>query len=63
MIDGFRNLCSLFDDPDLEERGLYAVYWQKKLKNNKSIDFPDSLVDEVAAATEAFSFAYLKEAL
>jgi len=52
----------LFDDPDLEERGLYAVYWQKKLKNNKAIAFPDSLVDEVAAATEAFSFAYLKEA-
>ncbi|KAE9410154.1 P-loop containing nucleoside triphosphate hydrolase protein [Gymnopus androsaceus JB14] len=52
----------LFDDPDREERALYVVYWQKKLKNNKSIDFPDTLVDEVAGETEAFSFAYLKEA-
>ncbi|KIK67948.1 hypothetical protein GYMLUDRAFT_36752 [Collybiopsis luxurians FD-317 M1] len=52
----------LFDDPDKEERTLYAVYWQNKLKNNKSIDFSDALVDEVADATEKFSFAYLKEA-
>ncbi|CAL1701102.1 unnamed protein product [Somion occarium] len=51
-----------FDDPDEEERKLYAKYWQNKLKNNKEIDFPDSLVDEVATATEKFSFAYLKEA-
>lgn len=35
---------------------------KKKLKNNKSIEFPDALVDEVAGATERFSFAYLKEA-
>jgi transitional endoplasmic reticulum ATPase len=52
----------LFDDPDQEERTLYAVYWQKKLKNNHSIEFPDTLVDEIAEATEQFSFAYLKEA-
>ncbi|KAF5390598.1 hypothetical protein D9757_002633 [Collybiopsis confluens] len=51
-----------FNDPDREERALYAVYWQKKLKDNKSIDFPDELVDEVAGATKQFSFAYLKEA-
>ncbi|KAJ3736527.1 P-loop containing nucleoside triphosphate hydrolase protein [Lentinula guzmanii] len=52
----------LFDDPDRDERALYAVYWQEKLKDNKSIDFPDTLVDEVADATNRFSFAYLKEA-
>ncbi|KAJ4478316.1 P-loop containing nucleoside triphosphate hydrolase protein [Lentinula aciculospora] len=52
----------LFDDPDRDERALYAVYWQDKLKTNKSIDFPDVLVDEVADATDRFSFAYLKEA-
>ncbi|KAH8106023.1 P-loop containing nucleoside triphosphate hydrolase protein [Cristinia sonorae] len=51
-----------FDDPDKDERALYAKYWQHKLKSNKDIDFPDSLVDEIAAATEKFSFAYLKEA-
>ncbi|THH31305.1 hypothetical protein EUX98_g2882 [Antrodiella citrinella] len=52
----------LFDDPDKEERALYAKYWQIKLKDNKSIDFPDSLLEEIAAGTEDFSFAYLKEA-
>ncbi|KAF9076842.1 P-loop containing nucleoside triphosphate hydrolase protein [Rhodocollybia butyracea] len=52
----------LFDDPTRDERALYAVYWQNKLKNNKSIGFPDKLVEEVADATNRFSFAYLKEA-
>ncbi|KAI0921649.1 hypothetical protein AcW1_004439 [Taiwanofungus camphoratus] len=50
-----------FDDPDLEERVLYAKYWQSKLRTNKSISFPDGLVNEIATATEKFSFAYLKE--
>ncbi|KAI9069256.1 P-loop containing nucleoside triphosphate hydrolase protein [Trametes sanguinea] len=52
----------LFDDPDEEERTLYIQYWQNKLKNNKSISFPDSLVKKVASRTDGFSFAYLKEA-
>ncbi|KAI9001372.1 P-loop containing nucleoside triphosphate hydrolase protein [Trametes punicea] len=52
----------LFDDPDEEERTLYIKYWQNKLKNNKSVDFPDSLVKKVASKTAGFSFAYLKEA-
>ncbi|OBZ77167.1 putative ATPase YjoB [Grifola frondosa] len=52
----------LFDDPDRDERALYVKYWQGKLKNNKSISFPDSLVEEVADSTDKFSFAYLKEA-
>ncbi|KAK7695747.1 hypothetical protein QCA50_000384 [Cerrena zonata] len=51
-----------FDDPDEDERKLYAKYWQNKLKSNKQIDFPDSLVNEIAAGTARFSFAYLKEA-
>ncbi|KAF9464375.1 P-loop containing nucleoside triphosphate hydrolase protein [Collybia nuda] len=51
-----------FDDPDREERALYAKYWQNKLKDNKKISFPDHLVNEIAEATERFSFAYLKEA-
>ena len=54
---------SKFDDPDEEERKLYAQYWQNKLAANKDIEFPDTLVDEVAKSTEKFSFAYLKEAL
>ena len=42
---------------------LYAEYWQTKLKDNKDVSFPDSLVLVIADETEGFSFAYLKEAL
>jgi hypothetical protein len=52
----------LFDDPDHQERVLYAKYWQEKLKDNDEISFPVSLVEEVAELTQGFSFAYLKEA-
>jgi len=52
----------LFDDPSEEERAQYAKYWQDKLQSNKSVSFPDSLVEEIAASTAKFSFAYLKEA-
>ncbi len=55
--------CSLFDDPDREERALYAKYWQNKLHSNKELSFPDDLVEEIATMTDKFSFAYLKEAL
>ncbi|TDL29533.1 P-loop containing nucleoside triphosphate hydrolase protein [Rickenella mellea] len=52
----------LFDDPDRDERALYAKYWQKKLAHNEDLKFPDSLVTDVANLTSGFSFAYLKEA-
>jgi hypothetical protein len=52
----------LFNNPDRDERALYAQYWQRKLKSNNEISFPDSLIDEVADTTKQFSFAYLKEA-
>lgn len=42
---------------------LYAQYWQRKLKDNKDVSFPDSLLTVIADETERFSFAYLKEAL
>ncbi|CDO71396.1 hypothetical protein BN946_scf184908.g154, partial [Trametes cinnabarina] len=58
----FDRKSSLFDDPDEDERTLYVKYWQNKLKSNKNIEFPDSLVQEVASKTDGFSFAYLKEA-
>ncbi|CAK5275495.1 unnamed protein product, partial [Mycena citricolor] len=32
----------LFDDPDNEERALYAKYWQNKLRKNQEIEFPDA---------------------
>jgi transitional endoplasmic reticulum ATPase len=53
----------LFDDPDKEERKLYSIYWQNKLKNNPKVSFPDSLVDEIAEKSDGLSFAYIKEAL
>jgi transitional endoplasmic reticulum ATPase len=55
--------CSLFDDPDNEERALYAKYWQNKLSSNSEIDFPDDLIPVIVELTPGFSFAYLKEAL
>ncbi|KAJ1309035.1 hypothetical protein OPQ81_004716 [Rhizoctonia solani] len=48
--------------PNRDERIQYAQYWQRKLKDNKEISFPDSLVDKVADLSPGFSFAYLKEA-
>jgi len=54
---------SLFDNPTLNERILYVKYWQKKLKHNEEISFPDTLRNEIASLTYDFSFAYLKEAL
>lgn len=42
---------------------MYAKYWQAKLADNKDIDFPDSLAEEVADLTYDFSFAFLKECL
>lgn len=42
---------------------MYAKYWQDKLHDNKGVLFPDSLVAEIAATTDGFSFAYLKEVL
>lgn len=51
-----------FADPNRDERAQYAQYWQRKLKDNKDITFPESLVEKVADLTKGFSFAYLKEA-
>ena len=54
---------SEFENPTKEERLQYAQYWQNKLKDNKDIDFPDSLAEEVVELTDNFSFAFLKECL
>ncbi|KAG7527272.1 hypothetical protein FFLO_07102 [Filobasidium floriforme] len=51
-----------FPDPNKSERRQYAVYWQDKLANNDRIKFPNKLLDEFAAKTDGFSFAYMKEA-
>jgi transitional endoplasmic reticulum ATPase len=52
----------LFPDPDLEQRIQYCEFWQKKLKNNKAIEFPDELCEAIAKITKDFSFAYIQEA-
>ena len=54
---------SNFPNPSQGERRQYALYWQDKLRSNLEIDFPDSLLDDFAAMTDDFSFAYMKEAL
>ena len=42
----------LFPDPNKEQRTRYAEYWQKKLSDNKDIDFPDKLCPAIAGITE-----------
>lgn len=52
----------LFPLPNEEERIMYCNYWREKLKNKPSIKFPQKVSPAVAAITQGFSFAYLKEA-
>lgn len=52
----------LFPDPDLEGRRRYCQYWQRKLKDNKDVEFPDQLLTPMAKLMDGFSFAYMQEA-
>lgn len=52
----------LFPLPSEEERVMYCDYWREKLKNKPAIKFPKLLSPAIAAITQDFSFAYLKEA-
>ena len=40
---------------------MYCQYWQTKLQPNPDIDFTYEVCQAVAAATDGFTFAYLKE--
>lgn len=51
-----------FSDPNYDQRVQYAQFWQKKLKSNKDVEFPDKLCDKIAEITDKFSFAYMQEA-
>ncbi|KAI1312083.1 ATPase [Xylaria venustula] len=51
-----------FPDPDLQQRIAYCKFWQKKLADNKDIEFPDELCKAIAEITDKFSFAYMQEA-
>ncbi|KAF4503397.1 ATPase [Fusarium agapanthi] len=51
-----------FPDPNIDQREAYCRFWQKKLKSNKEIEFPDKLCKAIAEITDKFSFAYIQEA-
>ncbi|KAK3905983.1 P-loop containing nucleoside triphosphate hydrolase protein [Staphylotrichum tortipilum] len=51
-----------FPDPDLDQRIAYCRFWQRKLAENKDIEFPDKLCKAIAGITDGFSFAYIQEA-
>ncbi|KAH6666536.1 P-loop containing nucleoside triphosphate hydrolase protein [Plectosphaerella plurivora] len=51
-----------FPDPNVDQREAYCYFWQKKLKSNKDVDFPDQLCRAIAEITDGFSFAYIQEA-
>lgn len=52
----------LFPDPNFDQRVAYCKFWQKKLADNKDIEFPDELCKAIADITHDFSFAYIQEA-
>lgn len=52
----------LFPNPSRDQRVAYCHFWQRKLADNKDIEFPDSLCGAVADKTDKFSFAYIQEA-
>merc|ERR1712098_623856 len=52
----------LFPNPSIDERVQYCHYWQKKLRDNKEIEFPDDICRAAAKITDGFSFAYIQEA-
>ncbi|MCJ1387586.1 hypothetical protein MMC18_000429 [Xylographa bjoerkii] len=52
----------LFPLPSLSGRTQYCEYWRGKLASNPEIEFPRPLCTAIAKITEAFSFAYMKEA-
>ena len=52
----------LFPNPDFSQRVKYCQYWQRKLKSNKDIEFPDEICPAAAKITDGFSFAYIQEA-
>ncbi|EXJ70486.1 uncharacterized protein A1O5_06555 [Cladophialophora psammophila CBS 110553] len=52
----------LFDNPNFQQRVQYCKYWQKKLRDNEEIEFPDEICPAAAKITDDFSFAYIQEA-
>jgi transitional endoplasmic reticulum ATPase len=50
-----------FKVPGFNERVAYCEYWRRKLEKKNNIDFPGEICPFIAALTEGFSFAYLKE--
>lgn len=51
-----------FPNPNHDERVKYGQFWQRKLKDNKDVEFPDEICEATAKITDGFSFAYIQEA-
>ncbi|EXJ64475.1 hypothetical protein A1O7_00811 [Cladophialophora yegresii CBS 114405] len=51
-----------FPDPDFAQRVRYCHFWQRKLSDNKDVEFPDEICGAAAKITDGFSFAYMQEA-
>ena len=52
----------LFRDPDVHSRVLYAQYWKQKLESIEEVSMSEADCASIAAITEGFTFAYIKEA-
>ncbi|KAK0613708.1 hypothetical protein B0T14DRAFT_499135 [Immersiella caudata] len=52
----------LFPSPDFKQRVAYCMFWQSKLADNNTIEFPDQLCEAIADITHDFSFTYIQEA-
>jgi len=52
----------LFPKPNLAERIQYCNFWRGKLADNKDLDWPKGLSEEIAGIMDDFSFAFCQEA-
>lgn len=51
----------LFPKPNLAERIQYCNFWRGKLADDKELDWPEGLSEEIAGITDDMSFASLQE--
>lgn len=50
-----------FKLPTADDRAAYAQFWRRKLEGGARVEFPEEACRVIAAMTDSFSFAYLKE--
>lgn len=49
-----------FPNPDYDQRVQYCKYWQRKLSDNKDVEFPDEICEAAAAITDKFSVSVIR---